>query len=166
MHPARILLLALTLLGLFQAAWFHDQLPAEFGTHFDARGVADGTGSPLGFLFAQLGALIGMALVFLFAPSLLRRVPATHWNLPNKDYWLAPARRAGFEAWFAGHLAWIGCATQLLLVAVFHLVLSAATGASAGPPLAAMPVLLGAFLVAVAVWIASTFRALRRPAGS
>lgn len=165
MHPARILLLALTLLGLFQAAWFHDQLPAEFGTHFDAQGVADGTGSPIGFLFAQLAALIGMAAVFLFTPSVMRRVPTTHWNLPNKDYWLAPARRAEFEAWFAGHLAWIGCATQLLLVAIFHLVLSAATGASEGLPRSAMAALLGAFLVAVAVWMVSTFVALRRPAG-
>jgi uncharacterized membrane protein len=165
MHPARILLLALTLLGLFQAAWFHDRLPAEFGTHFDARGVADRTGGPVGFLLVQFAALVGMAAVFLFTPRLMRRVPTTHWNLPNKDYWLAPERRAEFEAWFAGHLAWIGCATQLLLVAIFHLVLTAATSESADLMRTAMPMLIGGFLVAVAVWIASTFYALRRPAG-
>ena len=69
-------------------------LPDSVAVHFGAGNQADGWMSCTGYVVFMLSFMIGMTAFIIFVVGTL---PAKfpHWtNVPNRDYWLAPKRRA------------------------------------------------------------------------
>ena len=87
--------LVLWLLGDLALAW--PMLPQRIATHFNAVGYPNGWSSP-GALLSQLGVQLGLMTVLMLAAGWVDRLPDQLVNLPNKDYWLAPERRAATYA--------------------------------------------------------------------
>ena len=51
---------------------------------------------------------------------LIRKMPVSIINLPNKDYWLAPERREASFDYLSGWMFWFGSATMIFLVTVMQ----------------------------------------------
>ena len=83
-------------------------LPELVSSHFDAAGAPNGH-MPRGvYLGIMIGLLIVVPTLLVFTTwgSLAR--PDARINLPNRDYWLAPARRAETIAALRRHVLGFG----------------------------------------------------------
>ena len=101
------------------------QLPATMASHFDGRGIPNGWQSKDLFFAFLVGALV-IATVLAFAvPRIIEAVPTELVNLPHKEYWLAPERRAESLAFFETQFAWFGCALLLFMAFTFEFAIKA-----------------------------------------
>ena len=138
---------ALTLISTFE------RLPERVASHFNASGAADGwmsRGNYLAFIVSLAVFLPGIVVGLCFA---LRYMPAWTFNLPNRDYWLAPGRRAATNAHFFRQSLWFACLAIAFVIGV-HLTIVEAN--SHFPPRLSLPLLLaclGGFLGGMVIWI-------------
>lgn len=156
--------LGFVLLLFVRLAHSLDALPERMATHFDLAGQANGFQERDGFVWTS--ALVSLSMLALFAalPLLLKLVPDRLINLPNKDYWLAPERRAETIARMTALSDWLGFATVALLVGVFELIIRAnLTGRPLGGQLWILLVSYHLFMV---FWLVVYLRSLRRPDGA
>jgi hypothetical protein len=137
-----------------------DRLPPQLVSHFDSGGRANGS-MPLGAFF-QFYALTGggTVLLLLALPWLVRALPPSLINIPNREYWLVPDRRADVHAKMAVFGAWSAAATAALLVVVLELVLRAnlAHARLASGPMWLVIVLFMLGTLGSLVWLARAFR--------
>jgi hypothetical protein len=142
-------------------------LPTQVASHFNAAGEPDAWMPTENYL--QFIALFGavLPLVWVVLPQLLRFLPVQMINLPNRDYWLAPARRAQSLGWLARHFLWFAC-LQVGLAGGIHLVVFLANRVA--PPQMSTPymiVVIALFLVGAGGWVLTMVRHFQRgvPAG-
>jgi len=106
----------LRLFGASGAAHYYALLPERMASHF----LADGTpnGWQLKEMFFLLMGLVSAstAIIGFLAPVLIARRPASQINLPNKEYWLAPERRAATMEFIAGQMRWFACAVLFVIL--------------------------------------------------
>jgi uncharacterized membrane protein len=155
--------LAFVAASLLRLASKLGELPPVMASHFDAQGRADGFQGRSAFVLTAVGMQLGFLAVFALLPWLIERMPARLINLPHRDHWLAPERKAQTVARMAVLLDWFALATVGLLAATFELVLRANLEQR---PLANGPMwlLLASYFVFLALWIARFVRAFPRPA--
>jgi uncharacterized membrane protein len=121
----RVILLGLGLFAASSVGFAWHRLPLRMASHFDGRGRPDGYMSREAF-FSQLAVVGGGTVVLLLLiPALLRFVPSRAINMPHRDYWLAPERRAQTLERIAIWGGWFAIATGALLVVVLELTLRA-----------------------------------------
>jgi uncharacterized membrane protein len=151
-----------TLLGIvaLQAIVYYPQLPAQLASHFDAAGRPNGWSSKSAYFALQAFIVLVLTLCFAALPSWLERAPARLLNLPNKDYWLAPERRAATMARVASALTWFGCAVLAFIVVVTSLVIDFNLGHRRVLPATPIWALLGGIAVCTVVLV---LRLGRRP---
>ena len=93
-HLGRAVLLFFISLGVAQALYFRAELPARVASHFDGAGRPNGWMARDGFVLFQCGLVLTLGALFGIGGRLLKVTPNGWINLPNKNYWLAPERRA------------------------------------------------------------------------
>jgi len=129
------------------------RLPALVASHFGSSGTPDG--------FMPRGVYIGFMLVFVMGfPALLVFVtsfalgrPNARINLPNRDYWLAPERRAETVCFLRARLRWFGVLLVTFLCYAHWLVVLAN---ESQPVRLAESWFIGGlavFLVAILIWL-------------
>lgn len=95
---------------------FYPQLPELMESHFRADGTPNGWEHKQSFfLFFGAITLVDAALVFVVA-SLVRVLPVSLINLPNKRYWLEGEQREGTLAFVSAWFGWFGCAVYAVLL--------------------------------------------------
>jgi hypothetical protein len=105
------------------AAW--SQLPPVMASHFNAIGNADGSMARDAF-FTSLALIFGaIVLALASCPLLLRVVPVGAVNVPHRDYWFAPERRAASVARLERGLAWFPVPVAALIALVVELTIQA-----------------------------------------
>ena len=119
---SRLPKLIFALLVFYAAVYFsflYPQLPSVMASHFNARGGVNGWQSKQAFfgVFAMVG-VVAIVVGFVI-PRIVFALPAQLINLPNKNYWLAPERRAETTEFLSAYFAWFGCALYLILIFVF-----------------------------------------------
>lgn len=156
------LFLALVAAAIAQALWQHDRLPERVASHFNAAGVANGWMSRDSQTAAHVGVALFMAAMFEGIAWLGPRLPKELINLPHRDYWLAPERRAATQAWLDGLVRLLGCVLMAFLLALFHQVYRANLGAK---PMLTLPTALitGGLLVTTGLILAGVFLRFARP---
>lgn len=137
-------------------------LPVMVASHFDASGRPDGWMHRSAFAWFSAVMLAIVCAVTFIAPLLVAKLPPSLVNLPNKDYWLAPERKAETVRRFCSHMEWFGVALLAFLAFVYALVFEAN---AAGRGLANGPFLIGlvAFVVVSVIWLVSLYRAFALP---
>jgi hypothetical protein len=172
------LMALLTLAALAQLLFWGPQLPDRVASHFDLNDHVNGWMDRTPFLVITALLPVLMAGLFLGLSLLIARIPDALINLPHKDYWLAPSRRAESLAHTASCLLAIGCATQLLLLVIFEATFelnadleshAASAGGAAGTvPQLVLPLpflaVMGLYLATVATLIAWMLWRFRKPA--
>lgn len=116
------LILVLLLVGLAQLALHIQWLPEKVASHFNGAGEADGDMSRTSYALMNLAMIVGMPILLLGAAKLSHVLPESMINMPNKEYWLHPDRKAGSLKILDLSLAWITAATQLFLMSIAQLV--------------------------------------------
>lgn len=161
-HSLPILFLLLALAVSAQALWQHDRLPERVATHFNLAGQADGWMSRDNQTKAHIGLVLFIAVLLEGLARLSPRLPDGLVNLPHRDHWLAPGRRAATHAWLAGLFRLIGCVLMMFFFALFHLVYRANLSST---PMLTGPagLLVGGLLATVGLLLAAVFLRFARP---
>ncbi len=170
--------------GILALAWifffveifkWYPRLPEHVATHFDWAGHPNGWMSRA----AHLKILIALGLgapVFIAAICYATRfIPAAFVNIPNREYWLAPERRAQTSTKLFRHGILLAAIMTAFITGVHLLIVGANLAVRPGvSPTAAETVyadfvapashaLIGAFVVAIAVWTVALVLEFRRP---
>jgi len=151
------LVLFAALVGTFE------QLPERVASHFGGAGMANGWMTREHYLLFTicLGILLpGFLVALCFA---LRYLPAWTFNLPNRDYWLAPERRAETNAHFFHHSLWFACLAILFVTGLHLTIVEANTHEPASLSLPLMLATAGGFLIGMLVWILFLLRPFFKP---
>jgi uncharacterized membrane protein len=101
-------------------AYYYPQLPETMASHFGPTGQADGWSSKASFMRIYLIIIGSVVTMAIFVLALLPKIPASMINLPHKDYWLAPERRAESMAFIQRQMLWFTAALLLLLVDILQ----------------------------------------------
>jgi len=97
MRTSRLVFISLVALSIGQAAVYYPQLPDKMASHFGIAGNADGwMPKPVFFIFEFVVQGI-LLLLFLIMPISIMKLPVSCINLPHKDYWLDPVRKAATQ---------------------------------------------------------------------
>jgi len=129
------------------------QLPAQIASHFGAGGVPNGWMSRNDYLLFMLAFAVVLPITVVLGPLFLPRLKINSINIPNRDYWLAPARRDATFRYLATHALWLG-SLLVVFIAGIHLVLIEAN-ATQPPHLPFSPfvTLLALFMAGLGIWI-------------
>jgi len=138
-------------------------LPERVASHFGAGGQANGYMTRDGYRWFMLFFTVGFPALIVLAIGWLPRLIPQYTNLPNREYWLTPERRAQAFDFLTVHALWFGCLIEVFICSVHWRVVQA--NAQYPPQLANGPFLmsLGLFLAALAVWIIMLMRQFRIP---
>jgi len=141
------------------------ELPAWMATHFDITGKADGWMDRKGYLEFICGMAIGLPL-FMVGVTLLTARLGRGLNIPNKEYWLAPERRADTVAIVLRFVIALG-AMVVVLHACLHLLVVSSNRENAQPHLngLGMTAMLVTFVAATLIWVVLLRRRFALPEG-
>ena len=160
----RALFLVILLAAVGQAIYAFPQMPGRMASHFAASGTANGWMTKEQFFAVYAITFLPALFVEFLVGRKISKTPDARINLPNKEYWLAPERRAATFTYFESFFAWYGCALLGLLVIVFGLAMRANLSTQpqlpAGPTLTAIGA-FGLFNVAAIVAMLRRFSAIR-----
>jgi uncharacterized membrane protein len=135
-----------------------DQLPETVATHYEMGGRANGWMSRTGYLLFTMVFLLGFStLVSVLIAFLPRKLPRLT-NIPNRDYWLAEARRQDSLRFLSSHGWWLGCLIVLLSSSIHYAILEAHRSQPPSLPLVVFLPALGGFLFGVLLWIVMLYR--------
>jgi len=161
--PARLAFATLLSLLVLQALVYYPRLPGQVASHFNAAGRANGWSSKSAYFALHAVVVLTIAICFAALPAWLERVPARFVNLPNKEYWLAPERRAATMGHIASALTWFGCAVLILILSVNALVIEVNLGRGRALPAVALFALLGGMALCAVLLVLRLLYLGRRP---
>lgn len=139
-----------------------DRLPRRVAVHFGAEGLANGFATREAYVALTVCvAVLAPAVVAIAIALSVRHFPRL-LNLPNRDYWLAPARRDETAAYLMGHAAWLAAALAVFSLAIHLLVLRANHVVPARLETGSFVVALLAFGVMMVAWVGALARRFRR----
>lgn len=101
-----------------QTAYYFPILPATVASHFNANGVADNWMPKESFLIFEAVIFVIVIGHFWFVPYLIEKMPDSLINLPNKQFWLAPERRAETFDIFRNYFRWFSVGVLFLLLLI------------------------------------------------
>ncbi len=99
-------------------------LPERIATKFDFSGNPTAWMTHRGFVVTT-GVLVAVFTVMFLGAGLLTRVPDRLINLPHKDHWLAPQRRAGALGYIVAWVRWLTVMALGIVTMVLGLALRA-----------------------------------------
>jgi hypothetical protein len=137
-------------------------LPTIVASHFGPDGNVNGFMSRRTYMAFMLGAVVAIPMLVGLSGHLARFLPLQLLNLPNKQYWLAPDRRAATLESISSMCVPYALVLAIFLCFVHWLVVQA--NAVRPPKLAQTPMLVGlaVFTIASLVWLSILFRRFGR----
>ncbi len=94
-------------------------------SHFDAAGMASGSVPRATYLGVMVSLVVGVPLAVALCGRLARFMPPRLVNLPHRQYWLAPERKAATTAELGRRTLVLSIAVLLFLCFVHWLVVQA-----------------------------------------
>jgi uncharacterized membrane protein len=137
-------------------------LPERVATHFNIHGEADGFSTITGYVVMFCVLVLLVNTIFIGVTFLLRKLPASMVNIPNREYWLAPERREETIAKISESMSLFTCAVNALVIAIIGLTFYANRHAAPLPPILLFST-LGLFFLFVVFWLIRLLRAFRGP---
>jgi hypothetical protein len=152
-----------SLLLLASLVYAAGHLPEHLATHFDWSGQPNGWMGREAYLVLTAGIGIGFPVFLMTLCWVTRFLPASMVNLPHRDYWLAPERRAETARYLGRHSLWLGAAAIVFITGVNLLTINANNHPSAHLSSSAVLLLAGSFVAVTALWTVALYRHFRAP---
>jgi len=159
----RILFFAIVLAAIAQCVHDFPLLPDRMASHFGASGMPNGWMTKSQFFITFAVTLLPALLVEFWVSRRIANKPDAKLNLPNKEYWLSPERRAETFGYFESFFAWYGCA--FLFVVVFAMGLAMRANFDTPPVLPTGPIVsvIGGFVLFNVAAIVAMLRRFAKP---
>lgn len=138
-------------------------LPPTVASHFAAGGAANGFMPRAVYVKFMLGLVVALPLLMSVLMGITGRIPVRYINLPNRDYWLAPARVDETLAYLRGQGGTMGVLLCTFLCFVHWLVVRANGLTPAQFPETQLFVGVAVFALALVLWIGRFVRHFARP---
>ncbi len=138
-------------------------LPARVASHFGIDGVANGWAENYANSITMTGLQVFFFCIFYFLPRLIFLFPVKLVNLPNKEYWLNPARKTLTINKLQNFMCSFGVAIFLLIFTVGLLTLQANLSKPVRLNIYVFNVSLSLFTIYLVGWTIMLFRAFRIP---
>lgn len=159
-HYPIIALAVLSLAAVGQNFWYWTQLPDRVATHFGINGQPDSWMYRTSATLLMLGVQLGLPWLLVSVGRLIRIMPASLINIPNREYWFAPERGELSLAFVQHFLVVVGITTSLFMMAVNHLTFVANTrGESLN--LQAFGIVFALYLFGIVLLISALWRRFR-----
>ena len=144
--------------------YYYPRLPERVASHFGGNGTPNGWQTKPVFLAFHVGAIVLATIISFGVPRMIGALPVQLVNLPNREYWLAPERRAETLDFFAAYFAWFGCVIVIVILVAENLAIRANLDPARGFDTATMWWTLGGLFVFLPIWIFRLFsRFLNKP---
>ncbi|MFZ1682628.1 MAG: DUF1648 domain-containing protein [Candidatus Zixiibacteriota bacterium] len=144
---------------VFQLWSAYDTLPERMPSHFNSQGEADGYSTKSQFYSLWFFTL---ALLNILLPSvnlLLKVVPSSMINIPNREYWFAvPDRKREVIAKMTNLMVALAVCLNVMFFLIFESIRSFALTGTASVPIWAPFALLPIIMVGPIVYLYRTFR--------
>lgn len=156
--------LPLVLLGLSCLAFLAcvlltaNALPERVATHFNLDGRANGWMSRSAHLQFMAGFGLALPLFIAGVCFALRFAPDSSINIPHRDFWLAPERRAATCQYLFGQSLWLACLNVAFITGVHLLVVRANQLVPPHLPLTPVLVWAGCLIVGLVFWALTLIR--------
>lgn len=128
-------------------------LPERVATHFGFEGRADGWMSRSGYRIFEIAFPLGIALILMGTSALVRSFPAKYVNLPRKDFWLVPERRALTASIIRSRMTWLACLMTLFFGGLHVLTLEANRVQPPQLPMGGLLMVVMFFLISLMIWV-------------
>jgi uncharacterized membrane protein len=149
---------------IWQGYSSYAKLPERMATHFDASGNPNGWSSKGSFFMLWYLMILGMNLMWLLIPWLMRKAPPRMMNIPNRDYWLATDDRK--EECFKRMdmmISMIAFLTNLMWSVIYHSIIQSNIETRLHFDMWMIFVPVGIMLILIFAYLLTAFR---RPAAS
>jgi uncharacterized membrane protein len=158
---------SVVLILLYQAflgfwVWSGSHLPDRVATHFNGGGEPNGWMSRSDHQTFMLVFGLAFPLVIVLLSYATRFMPRSLVNIPHRDYWLAPEKRAETSNYMIRHSLWLACLTVGFVVGIQFSIVQANAQL---PPHLSNSMLLAVvvpFLTGTLVWVLILWRHFRR----
>jgi uncharacterized membrane protein len=147
-----LILFLLVALNIGVSGYYYALLPPLVATEYGLSGEPKSWMVKGTFVIFNITLLFGLPIFLLLVGWICTKLPKWMIDLPNKDYWLAPERKAATSASLFLFMLWLACGIELFLT----LLVWAVYRANLGHPevMRQTPFyLLGGFLTFMAGWI-------------
>ncbi|MFQ3597987.1 MAG: DUF1648 domain-containing protein [Chloroherpetonaceae bacterium] len=101
-------------------AYFYPILPESVPMHFGSSGKATSFSSKESMALSHLAIVAVVLVIFGIVGGLLKSEKAIYMNVPNREYWFAPERKAQSSSEVLSLLLWILCSVMLLMLLIFY----------------------------------------------
>ncbi len=108
------------IISLVIPAFYYYRMPEEIASHFNASGSADGWMNKSTYFLTYYLIMLSIAVMFYVINLFLNRIPEKMINLPNKKYWLDPARKEESINSIKNFIYWFGTLTITYILLVFR----------------------------------------------
>ena len=154
----RALFFAIILAAFAQCVHDFPLLPDRLASHFGVSGMPNGWMTKTQFFITYALVLLPALFIEFWLHRKVSKTPDARLRLPNKEYWLAPERRAGTIAYFESFFAWYGCA--FLFIEVIAMGLAMRANFDSPPQLPTLPIILSvsSFIFFNVLAVVSMFR--------
>ena len=112
--------------------YYYPLLPDRVASHFDGSGRPNGWSGKNTFFSIYAAVVILLAFIQIMTRLSSAKMPVSLINLPNRDYWLAPERRAESMAVLMKYLSVFWSATLFFLMGTMQLAIEVNLGWSRG----------------------------------
>jgi uncharacterized membrane protein len=142
--------------------WTSGDLPPVVASHFGPGGAANGFMARRTYTAFMLAVVVAVPALVGFSGQLVRLLPIRWINLPNKDHWLAPQRRAETLRSLRSLSVPLALALAVFLGFVHWLVVQANAVQPARLPERPLWIALAILGVTMGLWLAAFFRRFGR----
>lgn len=118
-----VLLALVCAIDVAMMSHYHPLLPERMAVHFNAKGEANGWSEKGEFVVLYYAIMGAAALLFGGLALSLRKIPSSLFNMPYREYWLAPERKAETCDVLGRYLLWVGNATMVMILGMFYLIM-------------------------------------------
>ena len=117
---ACLVLAALTATALGLYLYYLPRLPDRLATHFGNNGRPNGWMDRDTFRWFYWIMVLGVPIFFAGITALIRVLPPSLVNIPNREYWLAPERRRETLHRMVDLMSLLSAGTMAFLLLLFH----------------------------------------------
>jgi uncharacterized membrane protein len=138
-------------------------MPSDVASHFGLRNAANGFMTRSAYLIFMLAFGLGLPAFVAGMIAFLPRVRPDAINIPNRAYWLDPARRQETIDTLSASGAWFGALLTLFIAGVHYVVVEANRVSPPELPAGMFFALITIFVAVLALWIVSLYLRFRNP---